>query len=101
MRQALLATPSFCLPFCFMLRQIRLHKPRSLCAARPATVAAAGAADRGSVAKPVRISTGVVAPSLFTLSRSAPKRTNPWINVAVEKTVTVNMIVDATGKPAN
>jgi len=100
MRQALLAT-LFLSPVLLHAQANSPAQTQIALAARPATVAAAGAADRGNVAKPVRISTGVVAPKLVHSIPVSSEGTNPWTNVAIEKTVTVNMIVDETGKPTN
>jgi TonB family protein len=101
MRQALLAT--------LILSPVLLHaqanspaQPQIAFAARPAALAETGAAgDRGAVTKPVRISTGVVAPKLVHSVSVNSEATAPWTNVAAGKSVTVGMIVDVTGKPTH
>jgi len=99
MRQALLAT-LFLSPVLLHAQANSPAQTQIALAARPAAPAEAGAAgDRGTVTKPVRISTGVVAPKLVHSIPVSSEGTNPWTNVAIEKTVTVNMIVDQTGKP--
>ena len=100
MRQALLAT-LFLSPVLLHAQANSPAQTQIALAARPAAPAEAGAADRGNVTKPVRISTGVVAPKLVHSIPVSSEGTNPWTNVSAEKTVTVNMIVDPTGKPTN
>ncbi|MEG9435761.1 TonB family protein [Edaphobacter sp. HDX4] len=100
MRKALLAT--------LILSPVLLHaqasspaQPQLALAARPASPAALGAVgDRGTaVTKPLRISTGVVAPKLVHSISVNSDATRPWTDVASNRTVTVGMIIDETGKP--
>ena len=64
--------------------------------------AVAGAADRGTVpSKPLRISTGVVVPKLVHSVSVNEETAYPWTNVEVNRTITVGMIVDTTGKPTD
>lgn len=100
MRQALLAT-LFLSPVLLHAQANSPAQTQIALAARPAAPAEAGAADRGTAAKTVRISTGVVAPKLVYSVSVSSEGTNPWTNVAMDKTVTVNMVVDATGKPTH
>lgn len=97
MRKALLAT--------FILSPVLLHAQASSPAQHQialATPSELGAADRGVTAtKPLRISTGVVVPKLVHSVSVSSDFTNPWTNVAVNRTVTVGMIVDESGKPTN
>lgn len=99
MRKALLAT--------LILSPVLLHaqanspaKTELALASGPSAVGAV--ADRGAVpTKPLRISTGVVAPKLIHSVSVSSENTQPWINVPADKTVTVGMIVDKTGKPTD
>lgn len=100
MRQALLAT-LFLSPVLLHAQANSPAQTQIALAARPAVSAEAGAADRGAVTKPVRISTGVIAPKLVYSIPVNSEATAPWTNVAADKTVTVGMIVDETGKPTN
>jgi TonB family protein len=76
-------------------------QPQIALASRPSVPAELGAAaDRGTAAtKPLRISTGVVAPKLVHSVSVSSENTHPWTDVAAEKSVTVGMVVDETGKP--
>lgn len=101
MRQALLAT-LFLSPVLLHAQANSPAQTQIALAARPAAPAEAGAAgDRGAVAKPVRISTGVVAPKLVHSIAVNSETTSPWTNVPTNKTVTVNMIVDKAGNPTD
>lgn len=99
MRKALLAT--------LLLSPVLLHaqanspaQPQIALASRPAEVGAAG--DRGTAAvKPLRISTGVIVPKLIYSVSVDSENTQPWTNVTANRTITVGMIVDQTGKPTN
>ncbi len=62
---------------------------------------AAGAADRGTVPSHIRISTGVVAPKLIHSVSVNEETTRPWTNVEINRSVTVGMTVDPTGKPTD
>lgn len=97
MRKAILAT--------FILSPVLLHaqanspaQPQIALASHPA----APAADRGVAAiKPMRISTGVIAPKLVHSVSVNAENTRPWTDVAANKNVTVGMIVDKAGKPTD
>ena len=101
MRQVLLAT-LFLSPVLLHAQANSPAQTQIALAARPAAPAEAGAAgDRGTVTKPARISTGVVAPKLVHSVAVDSETTSPWTNVTANRSVTVRMIVDATGKPTN
>ncbi|HEY2039385.1 MAG TPA: TonB family protein [Edaphobacter sp.] len=100
MRQALLAT-LFLSPVLLHAQANSPAQTQIALAARPVAPAEAGAADRGTLTKPVRISTGVVAPKLVHSVSVSSEGSNPWTNVTANKAVTVGMIVDETGKPTN
>lgn len=102
MRTALLAT--------LILSPVLLHAQASspaqsqlALAARPASPSELGAAgDRGTAAmKPLRISTGVITPKLIHSVSVNSDTTRPWTDVVSNRSVTVGMIVDETGKPTD
>jgi TonB family protein len=98
MRKALLA--SLLLSPVLLHAQSNSSAPTQIAFAAPK--AAAGAADRGTVpSKPMRISTGVVAPKLVHSVSVNEDSTRPWTNVEINRSVTVGMIVDVTGKPTD
>ncbi|RZU42848.1 TonB family protein [Edaphobacter modestus] len=97
MRKALLAT--------FVLSPILLHAqansaPSQIAlASNPAELASA---DRGTTAlKPLRISTGVIAPKLVHSFPVSSEDLAPWTNVPENREVTVGMVVDKSGKPTD
>jgi TonB family protein len=94
MRQALLAT-LFLSP---VLLHAQANSPAQSEIALATPKALVATADRGTVpSKPLRISTGVTAPKLvYSVSVDSAE---PWTNVTANRTVTVGMIVDVTGKP--
>lgn len=99
MRKALLAS--------FLLSPVLLHaqanspaKTELALASGPS--ASAATTSRGTVpTKPLRISTGVVAPKLIYSVTVSSEGIQPWINVPSGKAVTIGMIVDPTGKPTD
>src|ERR1700754_4482101 len=99
MRKAVLAS--------FILSPVLLHaqvnspaKTELALASGPS--APATTTSRGTVpTKPLRISTGVVAPKLIHSVSGSSDDTQPWINVPAGKEVTVGMIIDPTGKPTD
>jgi TonB family protein len=96
MRKALLAT--------FILSPVLLHAQASSPAqhqlALASTSGIGAVADRGTaINKPLRISTGVVAPKLVYSVSVNSDATRPWTDVAANKIVTVGMVVDTEGKP--
>lgn len=96
MRKALLAT--------LLLSPVLLHAQASSPAQHQFALASGpelgAAADRGTaINRPLRISTGVVAPKLVYSVSVNSGITRPWTDVAANKTVTVGMVVDAEGKP--
>jgi len=101
MRKALLAT--------FILSPVLLHaqanSPAQPQIALESNLAApkalAASADRGTTPAHLRISTGVTAPKLVHSVSISSEDTRPWSNVSLDKTVTVGMIVDTTGKPTD
>ena len=102
MRKALLAT--FLLSPVLLSAQANSPAPSQVAlAARPASPAELGAAaDRGTATnKPLRISTGVIAPKLIHSVSVNSDATRPWTDVATNKSVTVGMIIDQTGKPTD
>jgi TonB family protein len=59
-------------------------------------------ADRGTnINRPLRISTGVVAPKLIHSVSINSETIRPWTDVAANKTVTVGMIVNTDGRPTD
>jgi TonB family protein len=95
MRKALLAT----LLFSPVLLHAQANSPAQPQIALASSPAAPGTADRVVSAKPLRISTGVVAPKLVHFVDLSSENTQPWTNVTANRTVTVGLIVDETGKP--
>lgn len=97
MRKALLAT--------LILSPVLLHAQASSPAqpeiALASSPAAPGAADRVATSRPLRISTGVVAPKLIHQVDVSSDNVHPWTNVQINRTVTVGMTVDVTGKPTD
>ncbi|HEY0162425.1 MAG TPA: TonB family protein [Edaphobacter sp.] len=97
MRKALLAT--------LILSPVLLHaqantpaQPQVALASAPAV---ASGADRGTTPQHLRISTGVVAPKIVYSVDVTSEATHPWTDLPANRTVTVGMIVDATGKPTD
>jgi len=96
MRKALLAT--------LLLSPVLLHAQASSPAQHQVALASTSelgaAADRGTaINRPLRISTGVIAPKLVYSVSVNSDITRPWTDVAADKTITVGMVVDAEGKP--
>lgn len=97
MRKALLAS--------LILSPVLLHaqantpaQPQVALASAPAV---ASGADRGTTPQHLRISTGVVAPKIIHSVEVSSATTHPWIDAPANRTVTVSMIVDTTGKPTD
>lgn len=98
MRQALLAV----LALSPVLLHAKANSPAQHQLALASTSELGAAADRGTaINKPLRISTGVVAPKLVHSISVNSDTTRPWTDVAANKTVTVGMVVDTEGKPTN
>ncbi len=97
MRKALLAT--------FVLSPILLHaqaNPAPSQIALASNPAGTRFADRGTTAlKPLRISTGVIAPKLVHSFPVSSEDLAPWTNVPENREVTVGMVVDKSGKPTD
>src|SRR5689334_20390720 len=96
MRKALLAA--------LTLSPVLLHAQASSPAQHQLALASASelgaAADRGTnINRPLRISTGVVAPKLIYSVSVNSDNTRPWTDVTANRSVTVGMIVDSEGKP--
>lgn len=73
-------------------------QPQTTLESRLAAPAAPGA-DRGTSAKPFRVSTGVSAPKLIHSVAVSSENTWPWTVIGVSKTVVVGMVVDTNGVP--
>ncbi|HMF54330.1 MAG TPA: energy transducer TonB [Edaphobacter sp.] len=96
MRKALLVT-LFLSP---VLLHAQANSPAQPQIALATPKAIVGSADRGTTpSKPLRISTGVTAPKLVYSIAVNSENTTPWTDVSVNRTVTVGMVVDVTGKP--
>lgn len=98
MRKALLAA----LALSPVLLHAQANSPAQHQLALASTSELGATADRGTaINRPLRISTGVVAPKLLHSVSVNSDTTRPWTDVAVNKTVTVGMIVNTEGKPTN
>lgn len=98
MRKALLAA----LALSPVLLHAQANSPAQHQLALASTSELGAAADRGTpLNRPLRISTGVIAPKLIHSVSVNSDTTRPWTDVAVNRTVTVGMVVDTEGKPTN